>query len=460
MSKLFKKASDSFERLLSKGTQSFDHLLHRKSHHIVITGLSRSGKSMFFTTLMSLLGQRVSHPTDHLPLLQSLPQDLVESFEIQPIAGEQLFPLEACLQSLQNQQWPKSTNQIYGFELVLKLRQTNRLKRLVNHSNKIVFRFYDYPGEWLTDLPMLNKQFLQWSDSAWAQQLNPPQKFYAKDWQAFVDAFDFDQAPNQENINDYIQNYRCYLQIAKSNGITLLQPGSMLIASPHFNWQLNGFAPLPSAISSDPEHPWTQVFTQNFEQFKKLWLQPLQETYFAKADKQIVMLDLHEGLSHSRAHLNQLKETISNLSSSFVYGANRWYKPKILFGEQISKVAFVATKSDLIPPSQHSNFMGLLQDITAGVRAHLKPSNVDFQHFLLSAIQVTDPGECRDCLRFTDQNSQYQEWELEPLPKKLNELEVNQTYPAISAKVPKDALTRMNHAQGIDRLIEYLISRQ
>ena len=454
---LLKTLSSSLDELASNGVDSIESLVSRETHHVIITGLSRSGKSMFFTTLMSLFGQRVNGTADHLPLLSSLPLELIESFDLRPINGEEVFPFDDCLEKLQNGQWPGSTDQIYGFELVLKLRQTNSLKRIIRQSKEVIFRFYDYPGEWLTDLPMLDKDFVHWSDLTWSQQFNPPQKFYAQDWQGYVEQFDFDLPPENSRVEEYIQNFRCYLHIAKDNGISLLQPGSMLMDTHEFNWKHNGFAPLPSSVSSDPEHPWTQLFTENFEQFKTLWLKPLQETYFSKADKQIIMLDLHEGLSHSRAHLNQLKETISNLANSFIYGADKWYKPKILFGEQISKVAFVASKSDLIPIAQHANFLSLLQEITGGVRAHLKDHNVDFQHFLVSAIHVTDPGAGENCLRFTDTNGDYQEWELEPLPHSLKELETNQTYPIIPAAVPKDVLNRMKHAQGIDRLIEYLI---
>lgn len=460
MKNLLNNLSQGLETFANSGVDSLESLLSRQTHNVIITGLSRSGKSMFFTTLMTLFGQRANSAngtSDHLPLLSSLPLDLVESFELRPISGEESFPIDDCLAKLQNQQWPASTDQVYGFELVLTLRQTRVLKRLINKTNKVVFRFYDYPGEWLTDLPMLHKEFVHWSDSAWSQQSNPPQKFYAQGWQAFVEQFDFDLSPESARVEEYIQNFRHYLQTAKDNGITLLQPGSMLMEAQTFNWTVNGFAPLPSSVSSDPEHPWTRLFNENFELFKKLWLKPLQENYFLKADKQIIMLDLHEGLSHSRAHLNQLKETISNLANSFVYGADKWYKPKILFGDQISKVAFVATKSDLIPHAQQGNFLKLLQEITSGVRAHLKDHDVDFQHFLISAIQVTDPGECENCLRFTDTHNDYQEWELEPLPCSLKELEPNQTYPVMPAAVPKDVMNRMYHAQGIDRLIEYLI---
>ena len=452
-----KTLSDSFDQVINKGVASLDTLLSRNVHHVVITGLSRSGKSMFFTTFMSLLSQRSQLGFDNLPLLKSLPKTLIKAVELRPIHGEQAFPLDESLARLQNGLWPDSTKQIFGFEFVIALFPSNAFTKLINRSEEVVFRFYDYPGEWLTDLPMLQKDYTNWSDSAWSQQLNPPQKFYANEWHQFVEHFDFDLSASSERAADYIQQYKAYLIKAKAAGITLLQPGSMLLPNPNFDWHLNGFAPLPSRISSDPDHPWTQRFSDNYKKFQQDWLKPLQTAYFAKADKQIVLLDLHEGLSHSRAHLQQLKETLSNLASSFVYGANKWYKPKVLFGNEITKVAFVATKVDLIPASQQDNLLKLLQDMTSGVRTHLKEKDVEFQHFLISAIKTTDQGSTPNSLKFTNLDNKCEEWEFEEIPTCLKELDPNQNYPIIQSRVPEDLLPRMNRAQGIDQLVDYLI---
>jgi predicted YcjX-like family ATPase len=456
-SMFIKTVTDNFEKLVHKGSDTFDALFSRDVHHVVITGLSRSGKSMFFTTFMSLLSQRSQLGFDNLPLLKSLPKDLIKTAEIRPIQGEQAFPLDENLARLQQGRWPESTQQVYGFELVITLLPSNALTQLINRTEEVIFRFYDYPGEWLTDLPMLQKDFTTWSDTAWSQQLNPPQKFYASEWHEFVEHYDFDLSPSTERLADYIEHYKAYLVKAKAAGITLLQPGSILLPNPSFDWHLNGFAPLPSRITSDPNHLWTNCFTKNYLKFQEEWLRPLQTAYFSKADKQIVLLDLQEGLSHSRAHLQQLKETLSSLASSFVYGADKWYKPKILFGHEITKVAFVATKVDLIPSSQHANILSLLQDMTAGVRTHLKEKEVEFQHFLISAIKTTDPGECTNCLKFTNVQGEYEELEFEQMPAYLKELEPNQNYPVIYSSVPKDVLPRMYRAQGIDKLVEYLI---
>ncbi len=459
MMSIVKKLSKNLEALAEYSTDRLDSFFNRQDYSIIITGLSRSGKSMLFTSLMTLLREQGPSRFDALPLLKKLPKDLFSTFELKPILGEECFPFDESLERLQLGKWPKATEEIYGFELVVTLRPNSFFSKTLNLKDKIVFRFYDYPGEWLTDLPMLDKTYRTWSDSAWSQQLNPPQKQFARVFQDYVDGFDFHQIPTPELIGHYVAAFKYYLESAKKGGISLLQPGAMLIDNQKIDLIHRGFAPLPSRISSDPSHPWTQCFTAHFEDFQTLWLIPLKEAYFSKADKQIILVDLLEGLNHSQDHLNQLKESISNLASNFVYAAEKWYKPKFLSQDEISKVAFVATKMDLLPPSQHNNALALLQELTTGVRAHLKDQEVEFQHFVVSALQATNPGEQNDSLQFLNGYGQTEQWEFDPLPRSIAELQRGEHYPMIECQVPKDVVNRIYHAQGIDRLMNYLLEK-
>lgn len=456
--------TDAFDRMLLTGSDWLTYWGSQDVHHIVMTGLSRSGKSMLFTSLMALLLER-HRASASLPLLKALPLDRVASVDVRPIAGETVFPLADHLDALQAGQWPPATEQVYGFELVLTLQSTFWVKRALGGKQQVVFRFYDYPGEWLTDLPMLNQSFTNWSNAAWAQQMNRPQRTFAQAWQEWVAGFDFDQTPDDSLVDEYVQAYRGYLQAAKSGGISLLQPGALLLPNEAFDWRQHGFAPLPTAISSDPAHPWTQRFQGGFTHFQTQWLQPLRERYFVKADKQVILVDVLEGLSHGRAHLNQLKESVSHLASVLVTGARKWYRPAFLSKGHRSRVAFVATKVDLVPLSEQPALMGLLQDMTAGARSQLSEQQVDFQHFLVSAIQTTDAGQAPNQLRYTRDTSPLSEGEtggyvettFEPIPSKMTELGESEHYPLLRAAVPKDWWTRVQHAQSLDRLFEYLI---
>ncbi|MCF6254083.1 MAG: YcjX family protein, partial [Thiomicrorhabdus sp.] len=234
--------------LLTKSSHQLDHWFTQETHKIAITGLSRSGKSMLFTSLITTLKHRCEDHYHCLPLLKSLPSHLVESVRLEDVKGHQPFPIRSHIQSLEKQEWPAATEQIYAFKLIVKLKQTGTLKKYLLPYSEVIFEFFDYPGEWITDLPMLNQTFAQWSDSAWAQQVTEPQRYYAQEWHEFIQHFNFEVTPNVQNRAKIVQAYRAYLHASKAGGISLLQPGSFLISGSGFNWQTHGFTPLPSKV--------------------------------------------------------------------------------------------------------------------------------------------------------------------------------------------------------------------
>ncbi|MCF6253654.1 MAG: YcjX family protein, partial [Thiomicrorhabdus sp.] len=170
-----------------------------------------------------------------------------------------------------------------------------------------------------------------------------------------------------------------------------------------------------------------------------------------------ILIDLFEGLNHSKQNLQQLKETLSNLSQTFVYGNKNWFSKHILRQSAIGKVAFVATKSDLIPESQKPNLQALLQEITEGARSQFNAQEIEFEHFLVSAIQATDPGESPNSLRYTNTHNQYVEVLFEPLPSSIKQMQSDEHFPTLPVKVPKDYLPRILNGRGLDRLFQYLL---
>ncbi|WP_137165446.1 YcjX family protein [Salinimonas lutimaris] len=432
----------------------------KEHHRFTITGLSRSGKSMLFTSLMTMLRYRSEGRYECLPLLEHLPMALVEHMWIAPLEGFAMFEVEAHLDALENQRWPAPTEDVYGFKLVVRLRQSGAVKKYLLPYTDIEFEFIDYPGEWLTDLPMLQKSFQQWSDSAWAQQMNRPQRDYAGVWHDAVNDFDFDQPPTPEAIRHLLEQYRGYLSHAKQNGITLLQPGSFLLGTKGYDWEQHGFTPLPSAVSSDITHPWTRHFSANYKHFQQKWLKSLQQKTFKQADKQIILIDLFEGLNHSKQHLYQLKETLSHLADTFQYGEDNWFSRHVLRQRSISKVAFVAAKADLIPAAHRDQLLVLLKQVTEGARARFADKSVQFEHFLVSALTATDPGSTPTSLRYINEQRKYIEADFEPLPDTLAQMSAQEHFPVLPAQVPEDYLPRILNGRGMDRLLQFLLGDQ
>lgn len=458
MKNILKTVSKKFDGVLEVGTNTFEDLFVKDVYRISITGLSRSGKSMLFTSLMTTLKYRAEGNYNCLPLLKSLPIELIEGIELDAIEDYELFPIDSHLKSLEERSWPKPTEQLYGFKLKIRLKETAKFKKYLIRHKEVVFEFIDYPGEWITDMPMMNKTFSQWSDSAWAQQMTEPQNYYAQSWHQFIKGFNFDLMPNEQSIGLLVGEYRNYLKQAKSGGISLLQPGSFLITGSGYDWENKGFAPLPTKVTSDISHPWNRVFSENYQNFIEQWIKPLKAKSFKESDKQIILVDLFEGLNHSKLHLQQLKETLSNLSETFVYGNPNWFSKNVLRKSVIGKVAFVATKSDLIPESQKPMLLSLLKDVTEGARARFSDKDIQFEHFLVSAIQATDAGKAKNSLRYVNFNDKHVEAKFEEIPASLNLMSGEENFPVLPVKVPKDYLPRILNGRGMDRLFEYLLN--
>jgi len=450
---------DKTRAMASLTGDKLSSVFNKETHRFTITGLSRSGKSMLFTSLITMLKSRSEEGYACLPLLRYLPPSQVLDMRIAPIEGYKPFPHLQNIDSLENGQWPKATEEAFGFKLIVRLKETATLKRHVLPHSDVVFEFIDYPGEWVTDIPMLGKTYAQWSDSAWAQLSSGPQQYFASQWKAFVNQFDFEQEPTAERIQRLVNAYRDYLVDAKANGISLLQPGSFLLESSDFDWQAFGFTPLPSSITSDVSHPWFKVFDKHFGKFKSAWLTPLKQSIFKETDKQIILVDLFEGLNHSRQHLYQLKETLSHLADTFVYGQSTWFSRNVLKKEQIGKVAFVATKSDLIPVSQRSNLLNLLTQITEGARARFDGKPIEFEHFLVSSMQVTDEGANEHAIRYKDTDGRYVESTFEPIPSTLKDMEEGSHFPVPNVSVPSDFKARILAGKGVDRLLQFLLGK-
>ncbi|MEC8902975.1 MAG: YcjX family protein, partial [Pseudomonadota bacterium] len=287
---------DKTRAMASLTGDKLSSVFNKETHRFTITGLSRSGKSMLFTSLITMLKSRSEEGYACLPLLRYLPPSQVLDMRIQPIEGYKPFPHIQNIADLENGQWPKATEEAFGFKLVVRLKETASLKRHVLPHSDVVFEFIDYPGEWVTDIPMLSKTYAHWSDSAWAQLSSGPQQYFANQWKAFVNQFDFEQEPTEQRIQLLVNAYRDYLVEAKANGISLLQPGSFLLESSDFDWQAFGFTPLPSSITSDVSHPWFKIFDKHFAKFQSGWLTPLKQSIFKETDKQIILVDLFEGL--------------------------------------------------------------------------------------------------------------------------------------------------------------------
>ena len=425
--------------------------------HIVVTGLSRSGKSTLFTSLIAQLIHRskVGAVYDGLPLLSILPSDRVVDIQLYELKDHQPFPYLDNMNALTHRQWPPSTTQVSAFAVEITMTKKNKIWQLFgNHTVRLVI--HDYPGEWLMDLPMIQQSFTDWSAHVLAQQLSEPQFTLSQSWQQVLKQFNFDETPTEQHIQTLVDAYRAYLVQAKQDGISMLQPGALLLQPAQLDATVLGFCPLPSKITCNPSHPWFMLFQKRYQKFIKQWVIPFRNQFFRHSDKQIILLDVLEGLNYGRDYLAEMQEATSHLVSSFIYGKRKWYE--ILHRPLgISKVAFAATKIDLIPQKEHPNLLSLLKQLTEGAMSHLQHKDVQFDHFLITAICATKIDEDASALLYKNLDGQSCRVTFDPIPDRMKHFSEQAHYPFLKAMPPVIRDESDIRSIHLDTLLDYML---
>ena len=117
-----------------------------------VTGLSRSGKTVFITSLVHNL---INGGT--LPMFEPISSGRVAGARLEPQPSMNLprFAYEDHLGLLVDQrQWPQSTVSISELRVTLAFQSASLWNRTFGNG-KLNIDIVDYPGEWLLDLPLL-----------------------------------------------------------------------------------------------------------------------------------------------------------------------------------------------------------------------------------------------------------------------------------------------------------------
>jgi uncharacterized protein len=149
-----------------------------------VTGLSRAGKTVFITALVHnlLRGGR-------LPFFAASAQGrLLRVFlEPQPDDDVPRFAYEDHLATLTGTppDWPESTRRISQLRLTLEYEPLGLVRRQFGTARQHI-DIVDYPGEWLLDLPLLDRTYAEWSRETLALSRRAPRDALAAEWLAYL----------------------------------------------------------------------------------------------------------------------------------------------------------------------------------------------------------------------------------------------------------------------------------
>ena len=215
-----------------------------------VTGLARSGKTVFITALVRSLvaGGR-------LPFFAAMAEGRVARAYLEPQPDDAIprFAYEEHLALLASDppQWPESTKRISQLRVTIEYAHTSALRRAIG-PGRLHVDIVDYPGEWLLDLPLLEMSFADWSSRAVADARAPHRAGAAKDWLDFLSTLDADAPADEQAALTGAGLFTRYLQAARTPDpeLTAPGPGRFLLPGDLAGSPLLTFFPLPPAGDS------------------------------------------------------------------------------------------------------------------------------------------------------------------------------------------------------------------
>ncbi len=311
-----------------------------------VTGLSRSGKTVFLTALVNNLiaGAR-------LPVLAASAEGRVTRARLEPQPDDAVprFAYEDHLTSLSgpDRRWPQSTRRISQLRLTIEFESAAGWS---GRSSSLSVDLVDYPGEWLLDLPLLDKSYAEWArETLRASETQARAPLSAK-WRAALTGLDAHAEANEDAARDIAERFTAYLRGARDDvyALSTLPPGRFLMPGDLEGSPALTFAPIPLS-EGDAITPGSMaaMMERRYEAYKSHVVKPFFRDHFARLDRQIVLVDALTALNSGPAALRDLENALSDVLCAFRAGRSSRFAS--IFRPRIDKILFAAAKADHHP---------------------------------------------------------------------------------------------------------------
>ncbi len=360
-----------------------------------VTGLARSGKTVFITALVHNLiaGGRLPFfgPSAQGRLLRAY-------LEPQPDDSVPRFPYEDHLARLTGSPptWPESTRRISQLRLTLEYEPTGFLRRQLGVSSLHV-DIVDYPGEWLLDLPLLKRNYEDWSREAIALSRQPERRAWAASWHEFLAETDSAAHGEEQTAIRGAELFTAYLRQCRSKTelISTLSPGRMLMPGDLEGSPALTFMPLPEIAGTQPPRVSLHaMMARRFEAYKAYVVKPFFRDHFVKLDRQVVLVDVLGALNSGQDAVSDLERALEAVLLCFRPGANSWLSS--IMGKKIDRILFAATKADHIHHASHDRLEAILRELVRKAIDRAVYSGADVQSVALAAIRATREVEAQE----------------------------------------------------------------
>jgi uncharacterized protein len=380
-----------YTRLAAGGLKDFATGLVEPTLRLGVTGLSRSGKTVFITAFVSALLNKAN-----LPLFEVQARGRIARSHLAPQPDDRVprFPFEENLNLMKGEarRWPQGTTRLSQLRLTIEYEPQTFFSRRVS-GGRLHIDIIDYPGEWLLDLPLMKQTYEDWSRKTIEASNIEPRAKHAAVWLKAMEGFDAFAPANELKAVELSRLFTAYLQRCREADVSLsaLPPGRFLMPGDLEGSPLLSFAPLPLPRMEDamplPSGTMASLMARRYESYVAHVVKPFFFDHFSRLDRQIVLVDAMSALNAGRLAVADLENALTDVVSCFRQGKNSVLWP--ILGKKIDRVMFAATKADLLHHRNHDRLEAILRTLTdrASLRASAGGARIDVA--ALAAVRAT-----------------------------------------------------------------------
>ncbi|MEQ9259500.1 MAG: YcjX family protein [Roseovarius sp.] len=347
-----------------------------------VTGLSRAGKTVFITSLVANLLER-----GRMPGLVAAAEGRISAAFLQPQPDDTVprFDYETHLAAMTGPEprWPESTRAVSELRLSLRVRPTGLLAGL-SGPRTVHVDIVDYPGEWLLDLALLEKDYATWSAEV-LERLES--RAEAAEFLALLRETDPTAPLDEPKAQALARAFTAYLQAARKAGYTDCTPGRFLLPGDLEGSPALTFAPLPP-VANPPRKSLGREMARRFEAYKARVVQPFFREHFARIDRQVVLADVLGAIHRGPRATEDMRRAMAEILGAFRPGQTA-FLTRLLGGRRVEKILFAATKADHLHHSQHGALTAIMAAMLKEARARADFAGAETQAMALASLRAT-----------------------------------------------------------------------
>lgn len=393
--------ADAVTRQVEAASDTVNEALFEPVIRLGVTGLARSGKTVFITSLVANLLDR-----GRMPQLVAAAEGRIEAAYLQRQPDDTIarFAFEDNLAALTGPapHWPDNTKGVSELRLSLKVRPTGMLAGL-RQARTVHLDIVDYPGEWLLDLSLLDKSYEAWC----AQVLD---RMYSRaEAEGFVAALKSitpDAAFEEGVAQDLSRSFTAYLNAARDAGYSDCSPGRFLLPGDLAGSPVLSFAPIPTGQGRAKKGSLHHEMARRYEAYKTRVVKPFFRDHFARIDRQVVLVDALGAIHNGPRALEDLRQSMADILGAFRPGRNA-FLTRLLGGKRVEKILFAATKSDHLHHTQHPRLATILEALVKEAKGRADFAGAATHALSLASLRtttearLTHQGHEVDCVRGT-----------------------------------------------------------